>query len=65
MIRWIWERLTAKVWDEAMQVGTEIGYHAGVQSAINFIDALIASGEYDEQEDLLESIIEELQGHNE
>lgn len=61
----IWEKLTEKVWNDAMQVGTEIGYQAGIQAAINFIDALIASGEYEHQEGLLESIIEELQGRDE
>jgi hypothetical protein len=65
MMHRIWEKLTEKVWDDAMQVGTEIGYHAGIQAAINFIDALIASGDFAEYEDLLETIIEGLQGHNE
>lgn len=65
MIHQIWEKLTARVWDDAMQVGTEIGYQAGLQAAINFIDAMIASGEYEHQEDLLESIIEEIQGRDE
>jgi flagellar biosynthesis/type III secretory pathway protein FliH len=65
MMQRVWEKLTEKVWDDAMQVGTEIGYQAGLQAAVNFIDALIASGEHEEHEDLLESIIEELQGHNE
>jgi hypothetical protein len=65
MMHRIWEKLTEKVWDDAMQVGTEIGYHAGIQAAINFIDALIASGDFAEHEDLLETIIEGLQGHNE
>lgn len=61
MIHWIWEKLTQRVWDEAMQVGTEIGYHAGMQAACNYIDALIASGDYEQYEHLLEAIIEDLQ----
>lgn len=60
----IWEKLTQGVWDEAMQVGTEIGYHAGIQSTLNYLDALIASGDHCEHESFLEAIIEDLQDHN-
>ncbi len=63
MIRWIWEKLTTKVWDEAMQVGTEIGYYAGIQAAVNLMDAMIAGG-YADDEGILEKIIEELQGYD-
>lgn len=59
---WLWEKLTQKVWDEAQQIGTQLGYMAGKQEAVDYIDSLIASGEYDEYEDLLEMVIEELQG---
>jgi hypothetical protein len=63
MMHQIWEKLTAKVWDEAMQVGVEIGYQAGIQAAVNLIDAMIAGG-YAEDEGILEKIIEELQGYD-
>lgn len=43
-------------------VWTQIGYMAGLQHAINYLDEVIASGELsDEEERLLEQIIEDLQ----
>lgn len=64
-MRWLWEKLTQKTWDESQQIGIQLGYMAGKQSAVDCIDSLIASGEYEEYEDLLEAIIEELQNPHE
>ena len=64
-MRWLWEKLTQKIWDEAQQIGIQLGYMAGKQNAVDYIDSLIASGEYEEYEDLLEAIIEELQNPHE
>lgn len=64
MMNKIWEKLTQKVWDEGEQFGLEIGYMAGIQSTLNYLDALIASGDHCEHESFLEAIIEDLQNHN-
>jgi len=64
-MRWLWEKLTQKTWDESQQIGIQLGYMAGKQNAVDYIDSLIASGEYEEYEDLLEAIIEELQNSHE
>lgn len=64
-MRWLWEKMTQKIWDEAQQIGVELGYMVGRQNAVDYIDSLIASGEYSHEEALLEMIIEELQNSHE
>ena len=64
-MRWLWEKMTQKIWDEAQQMGIELGYMVGRQNAVDYIDSLIASGEYSQEEALLEMIIEELQNSHE
>lgn len=64
-MRWLWEKLTQKIWDEAQQMGVELGYMVGRQNAVDYIDSLIASGEYSQEEAMLEMIIEELQNSHE
>jgi len=59
-MRWLWEKITQKIWDESQQIGIQLGYMAGKQNAVDYLDSLIASGDYDEYEELLEAIIEEL-----
>ena len=64
-MNWIWEKMTQNVWGEAQQMGIELGYMVGRQNAVDYIDSLIASGEYSQEEALLEMIIEELQNSHE
>jgi|TARA_R110000744_G_scaffold369968_1_gene480417 hypothetical protein len=64
-MRWLWEKMTENVWEEAQQMGVQLGYMVGKQEAVDYLDSLIASGDYDDYEDLLETIIEELQNSHE
>lgn len=60
----IWEKITQPIWDEAMQTGTSIGFLAGLQAAINYMDELIAMGDLsEEQVMLLEACIEDMQNY--
>jgi hypothetical protein len=61
----VWEKMTENVWEEAQQMGVQLGYMVGKQEAVDYLDSLIASGDYDDYEDLLETIIEELQNSHE
>lgn len=64
-MRWLWEKITQNVWDEAQQMGIQLGYMVGKQEAVDYLDSLIASGDYEEHEDMLEAVIEELQNSHE
>ena len=64
-MRWLWEKMTENVWEEAQQMGVQLGYMVGKQEAVDYIDSLIASGEYSHEEAMLEMIIEELQNSHE
>ena len=64
-MRWLWEKMTENIWEEAQQMGVQLGYMVGKQEAVDYLDSLIASGDYDDYEDLLETIIEELQNSHE
>ena len=64
-MRWLWEKMTKNVWEEAQQMGVQLGYMVGKQEAVDYLDSLIASGDYNDYEDLLETIIEELQNSHE